>query len=81
LWYPDLYACTKGRPAAFQANYVSVPISAFFDLTADPNGFSRAALDAVGVGRREALGVRQLAAALFFWHKQRVCPEWRLDKT
>ncbi|NLH72992.1 MAG: hypothetical protein GX456_08060, partial [Verrucomicrobia bacterium] len=36
-----------------------------FDLAADPNGFSRAAGDAVGVGRREALGVRQLAAALF----------------
>ncbi|HOK76162.1 MAG TPA: hypothetical protein PLW35_00400 [Verrucomicrobiota bacterium] len=32
---------------------------------ADPNGFSRVAADAVGVGRREALGVRQLAAALF----------------
>ncbi|HOK76514.1 MAG TPA: hypothetical protein PLW35_02200 [Verrucomicrobiota bacterium] len=32
---------------------------------ADPNGFSRATADAVGVGRREALGVRQLAAALF----------------
>ncbi len=31
---------------------------------ADPNGFSRVAADAVGVGRREALGVRQLAAAL-----------------
>ncbi|NLH71747.1 MAG: hypothetical protein GX456_01680 [Verrucomicrobia bacterium] len=25
---------------------------------ADPDGFSRAAADAVGVGRREALGVR-----------------------
>jgi len=35
-----------------------------FDLAADTNGFSRAAADAVGVGRREALGVRQLAAAL-----------------
>jgi len=32
---------------------------------ADPDGFSRAAADAVGVGGREALGVRQLAAALF----------------
>ncbi|NLH71881.1 MAG: hypothetical protein GX456_02370 [Verrucomicrobia bacterium] len=31
---------------------------------ADPDGFSRAAVDAVGVGRREAFGVRQLAAAL-----------------
>ncbi|NLH72120.1 MAG: hypothetical protein GX456_03590 [Verrucomicrobia bacterium] len=38
---------------------------ASFDLAADPDGFSRAAGDAVGVGRREALGVRQLAAALF----------------
>ncbi|NLH73790.1 MAG: hypothetical protein GX456_12115 [Verrucomicrobia bacterium] len=32
---------------------------------ADPNGISRAAADALGVGRREALGVRQLAAAFF----------------
>ncbi|NLH72012.1 MAG: hypothetical protein GX456_03045 [Verrucomicrobia bacterium] len=32
---------------------------------ADPNGFSRAAVDAVSIGRREALGVRQLAAAFF----------------
>ncbi|NLH72804.1 MAG: hypothetical protein GX456_07100 [Verrucomicrobia bacterium] len=32
---------------------------------ADPDGFSGAAADAVGVGRREAFGVRQLAAALF----------------
>ncbi|NLH73839.1 MAG: hypothetical protein GX456_12360 [Verrucomicrobia bacterium] len=38
---------------------------ASFDLAADPNGFPRAAADAVGVGRREAFGVRQLAAALF----------------
>ncbi|NLH72693.1 MAG: hypothetical protein GX456_06540 [Verrucomicrobia bacterium] len=38
---------------------------ASFDRAADPNGFSRAAADAVGRGRREALGVRQLAAALF----------------
>jgi len=36
-----------------------------FDLAADPDGFSRAAADAVGVGSREAFGVRQLAAALF----------------
>ncbi|NLH73435.1 MAG: hypothetical protein GX456_10315 [Verrucomicrobia bacterium] len=36
-----------------------------FDLAPDPDGYSRAAADAVGVGRREALGVRQLAAALF----------------
>ncbi|HOK76702.1 MAG TPA: hypothetical protein PLW35_03160 [Verrucomicrobiota bacterium] len=36
-----------------------------FDLAADPDGLSRAAADAVGVGRREAFGVRQLAAALF----------------
>ncbi|NLH72716.1 MAG: hypothetical protein GX456_06655 [Verrucomicrobia bacterium] len=47
----------------------------------------------MGVGRREAPGVRQLAAALFLcanivpgtisaWRtKQSVCPEWRLDKT
>ncbi|NLH73925.1 MAG: hypothetical protein GX456_12795 [Verrucomicrobia bacterium] len=33
--------------------------------TADPDGFSGAAGDAVGVGGREAFGVRQLAAALF----------------
>ncbi|NLH74168.1 MAG: hypothetical protein GX456_14025, partial [Verrucomicrobia bacterium] len=38
---------------------------ASFDLAANPNGFSRAAADALGVGRREAFGVRQLAAALF----------------
>ncbi|NLH74700.1 MAG: hypothetical protein GX456_16755, partial [Verrucomicrobia bacterium] len=36
-----------------------------FDLAADLDGFSRAAADGVGVGRRETLGVRQLAAALF----------------
>ncbi|NLH75077.1 MAG: hypothetical protein GX456_18675 [Verrucomicrobia bacterium] len=30
-----------------------------------PKGGTRTAVDAVGVGRREALGVRQLAAALF----------------
>ena len=30
-----------------------------------PKGGTRTAADAVGVGRREALGVRQLAAALF----------------
>ncbi|NLH72346.1 MAG: hypothetical protein GX456_04765 [Verrucomicrobia bacterium] len=35
-----------------------------FDRLADPNGISPAAVDAVGVGRREAFGVRQLAAAL-----------------
>ncbi|HOK77646.1 MAG TPA: hypothetical protein PLW35_07985 [Verrucomicrobiota bacterium] len=38
---------------------------ASFDPPDDPDGFSRAGADAVGVGRREALGVRQLAAALF----------------
>ncbi|HOK76312.1 MAG TPA: hypothetical protein PLW35_01150 [Verrucomicrobiota bacterium] len=38
---------------------------ASFDRAADPDGFSRAAADAMGVGRREAFGVRQLAAALF----------------
>ncbi len=62
---PAIYACAKGQPAALRANYVSVPILASFDLAPDPDGFSRAAADAVGVGRREALGVRQLAAALF----------------
>ncbi|NLH73179.1 MAG: hypothetical protein GX456_09020 [Verrucomicrobia bacterium] len=36
-----------------------------FDLAADPDGFSPAASDALGVGMREAFGVRQLAAALF----------------
>ncbi|NLH72570.1 MAG: hypothetical protein GX456_05910 [Verrucomicrobia bacterium] len=36
-----------------------------FDFAADPNGISRGAAYAVGVGRREAFGVRQLAAALF----------------
>ncbi|NLH75082.1 MAG: hypothetical protein GX456_18700 [Verrucomicrobia bacterium] len=30
---------------------------------ADPDGFSGAAADALGVSRREAFGVRQLAAA------------------
>ncbi|NLH75165.1 MAG: hypothetical protein GX456_19130 [Verrucomicrobia bacterium] len=35
-----------------------------FDLAPDPSGFSRAPSDAAGVGRREAFGVRQLAAAL-----------------
>ncbi|NLH72311.1 MAG: hypothetical protein GX456_04590 [Verrucomicrobia bacterium] len=36
-----------------------------FDLAHDPDGFSHAVADAVGVVRREAFGVRQLAAALF----------------
>jgi len=40
------------------------PHMAPFDRLADPNGISPAAVDAVGVGRREAFGVRQLAAAL-----------------
>ncbi|NLH72188.1 MAG: hypothetical protein GX456_03965 [Verrucomicrobia bacterium] len=40
------------------------PHVAPFDLAADPDGFCRAAADAVGVGRREAFGVWQLAAAL-----------------
>ncbi|NLH74053.1 MAG: hypothetical protein GX456_13435 [Verrucomicrobia bacterium] len=31
---------------------------------ADPDGFSSAAVDALRVGRREAFGVQQLAAAL-----------------
>ncbi|NLH72823.1 MAG: hypothetical protein GX456_07195, partial [Verrucomicrobia bacterium] len=59
------------------SNNVPVPISAWhrkqrvcphmasFDLADNPDGFYRSAADAVGVGRREALGVRQLAAALF----------------
>ncbi|NLH74129.1 MAG: hypothetical protein GX456_13815 [Verrucomicrobia bacterium] len=57
-----------------------------FALATDPNGFSCAAADALGVGRREAFGVRQLAAALFLCTnnlpgtrsalrtKQRACP-------
>ncbi|HOK78684.1 MAG TPA: hypothetical protein PLW35_13315, partial [Verrucomicrobiota bacterium] len=36
---------------------------------ANPNGSSRAAADAVGGARREAFGVRQLAAALCFCPK------------
>ncbi|NLH73842.1 MAG: hypothetical protein GX456_12375 [Verrucomicrobia bacterium] len=35
------------------------------DLAADPDGFYPGAAAALGVGRREAFGVRQLAAALF----------------
>jgi len=35
-----------------------------FHETVPPKGGTRTAADAVGVGRREALGVRQLAAAL-----------------
>ncbi len=41
------------------------PHMAPFDLAPDPSGFSRATADAVGVGRREAFGVRQLPAAFF----------------
>ncbi|NLH75384.1 MAG: hypothetical protein GX456_20250 [Verrucomicrobia bacterium] len=41
-----------------------------FDLAADPNGISPVAANAVGGGRHEALGVRQLAAALF------LCPNY-----
>jgi len=41
------------------------PHTAPFDRAADPDGFSRAAADALGVGKREAFGVRQLAAAFF----------------
>ncbi|NLH72828.1 MAG: hypothetical protein GX456_07220, partial [Verrucomicrobia bacterium] len=44
--------------------HCACPHTAPFDRAADPNGFSRAAAHAVGVGRREAFGVRQLAAAL-----------------
>ncbi|NLH72214.1 MAG: hypothetical protein GX456_04100 [Verrucomicrobia bacterium] len=44
---------------------------ASFDLAADPDGFSSAAADALGVGRREAFGVRQLAAA--FCYAQTTC--------
>ncbi|NLH73292.1 MAG: hypothetical protein GX456_09590 [Verrucomicrobia bacterium] len=40
------------------------PHTAPFALAADPDGFSRVAADALAVGRREAFGVRQLAAAL-----------------
>ncbi|NLH72259.1 MAG: hypothetical protein GX456_04325 [Verrucomicrobia bacterium] len=47
-----------------------------FDRAADPDGFSRAAADAVGVGRREALGVRQLAAALFLCSNNVSVPIW-----
>ncbi len=39
------------------------PHVAWFDLAVDRDGISRAATDAVGGGRREAFGVRQLAAA------------------
>ena len=42
---------------------------------AHPNSFSRAAAAALGVGRREALGVRQLAAALFLFYAQTTCLE------
>jgi len=41
------------------------PHTAPFDRAADPDGFSRAPSDAPGVGKREAFGVRRLAAALF----------------
>jgi len=57
--------------AAACCRFVSVPKqrvcphTAPFGLATHPNGFSCAAADAVGVGKREALGVRQLAAALF----------------
>ncbi|NLH73453.1 MAG: hypothetical protein GX456_10405, partial [Verrucomicrobia bacterium] len=43
---------------------------------ADPDGFSGAAADAVGVGRRKALGVRQLAAALFLRANNVSVPMW-----
>ncbi|NLH72803.1 MAG: hypothetical protein GX456_07095 [Verrucomicrobia bacterium] len=41
-----------------------------------PKGGTRTAADAVGVGRREALGVRQLAAALFLCPNNVPVPMW-----
>ncbi len=52
------------------------PHMAPFALAADRNGFSRAAADAVGVGCREAFGVRQLAAALFSFPNNVSVPIW-----
>jgi len=49
---------------------------ASFHRAADPSGFSRAAADALGVGRREAFGVRRLAAALFFGPNNVPVPIW-----
>ncbi|NLH73275.1 MAG: hypothetical protein GX456_09500, partial [Verrucomicrobia bacterium] len=47
-----------------------------FDPAADPDGFPRATADAVGVGRREAFGVRQLAAALSLCPNNVSVPIW-----
>ena len=55
----------QGATRAAPSRLSVCPHTAPFDHAADPNGFSRAAADAVGVGRREVFGVRQLAAALF----------------
>ncbi len=42
----------------------NMPCDSVARKSPDLDGFSRAAANALGVGRREALGVRQLAAAL-----------------
>ncbi|NLH71581.1 MAG: hypothetical protein GX456_00845, partial [Verrucomicrobia bacterium] len=50
-----------------------------FDIAAHPDGFSRAAADARGVGKRAAFGVRQLAAALSSCPNTvsvPICPHW-----
>ncbi|HOK78767.1 MAG TPA: hypothetical protein PLW35_13745, partial [Verrucomicrobiota bacterium] len=72
---PALYPCAKGPSAALRPNYVSVPvwprsISPLIPMVSHALPRMHCALvaakrlDAVGAGRREALGVRQLAAAL-----------------
>ena len=83
------FSCPNNVPGTISARRRKqrvCPPMASFDRAADRSGFSRAAADALGVGGREALGVRQLAAAFFScpnnvpgtisaWRrKQRVCP-------
>ncbi len=60
-WYGPRRWRFDDRPSQLRV----CPHMVSFDPAADPDGFSRATADAVGVGRREAFGVRQLAAAFF----------------
>jgi len=65
LWHPSALRLKQGAIRRASNTQRVCPHTAPFDLPGDPYGLSRAAADAVGVVRREALGVRQLAAALF----------------
>ena len=58
---------TRGAPNQLRV----CPRMAPFDLAADPNGLSRAAADAAGVGRREALWSAAACCRFVSMHNQR----------